>query len=338
MDTENPLLRYVVVGKFSRDFLIFPNDKAYIDVKGGNALYSAAGLGLWDQNIGLLGVVSEEYPMEWLQEANNRGFDTRGIQIFPDYFDQRKFIAYPTFGEPDYKNPISHFSRIGQPFPKALLGYVDDHARNPKPNGQQSLLKIKNIPFDYLDVTAVHICSLDYSLQSRLPTFFRQGHATTITLQASNEYMNSTYSDLVPSILKDINAFICMETQIRELFYGKTSNIWDMVAELDIFGCEIIIIFTNKNTFLLWDHSSKRKYEIPLYPSKMEDPTGLVDSFCGGFISGLRSHQNPIQATLQGSISASFAVEGIGPFYCLESLPQLVQARLDSLANYITEI
>ena len=338
MITENPLLRYVVVGNFTRDFLIFPNGEAQNDVIGGNVLFSAAGLGLWDQNIGLIGAISEEYPMEWLQQANNRGFDTRGVQIFPDYFDHRSFIAYKTLEEPDYKNPIFHYSKHGHPFPKALLGYVDNRVRNPKQNGQQSLLKIKNIPFDYLDVTGVHISSIDYSLQSRLPTFFRQGHATTITLQASSEYMNSTYSDLVPPILKDINAFICTEAQIRELFYGKTSNIWDMIAELDIYGCEIIIVFTNKKTFLLWDHSSKRKYEIPLYPTKMVDPTGLIDSFSGGFISGLRSHQNPVKATLQGSISASFTIEGRGPFYCLDALPQLVRARLDSLSNYITEI
>jgi len=337
VDNLNPFLRYLVVGKFTRDYLILPDGRFFNDTKGGNILYSAAGLHLWDNNIGLVGIVSEEYPMEWLQEAEKLGFDIRGVQILPYHFDQRRFIAYPTLDEPDFKNPIAHYSRIGKPFPKTLLGYTEIENNNPQLN-KNLTVKIKDIPFDYLDVTAVHICSLDYSLQTRLPTFFRQGHATTITLQASDQYMNSVHGELVPTILKDINAFICTEGQIRELFLGKTSNIWEMISELDVFGCEIIIVVSKKNTFFLWDHSTRKKFEIPSYPTKTIDPTGFVDSFCGGFLSGLRTYQDPIKATLHGVISASFTVEGVGPFYCLDALPQLVTARLESLANYVNEI
>jgi len=111
-----------------------------------------------------------------------------------------------------------------------------------------------------------------------------------------------------------------------------------MVAELDVFGCEMIIIITDRNYFLLWDRTSRKKYEVPLYPSTIYDPTGLQDSFCGGFISGLRANQNPINAVLQGSISASFTVEGVGPFYCMDALPKLVQARKEYLTSYVSEI
>lgn len=323
-----------MAGNFTRDYLLFPDGKVVNDVKGGDAFFSAAGLKLWDSNIGLLGIVSEDYPAEWLQEAESWGFDTRGVQITSDYFDQRRFIAYPTLDEPDLKNPIGHYSRVGKPFPKTLLGY-SEYQNNHQLENRKISIKIKDIPFDYLDVTAVHICPMDYNLQSRLPTFFRQGHATTITLQASNQYMNSINGDVVPTILKDINAFICTEVQIKELFLGKTSNVWDMVAELDIYGCEIIVIVTQKNTFYLWDRSAKKKYEIPSYPTTIKDPTGRVESFCGGFVSGLRSYQNPLKATLLGVISSSFTVEGVGPFYCLDALPQLASARVETLSNYV---
>lgn len=337
MTSLNPLLRYVVAGKFNRDYLVFPDGRVYNDIKGGNILYSAAGLRLWDSNIGLLGIACEDYPVEWLHEAEKQGFDIRGVQVISNHFDQRRFIAYPLLDKPDFKNPIGHYSRINKPFPKTLLGY-SELVESGKSEDQKISLRIKDIPFDYLDVSAVHIASMEYELQTRLPTFFRQGHATTITLQASDQYMNSVDGNVVPSILKDINAFICSEAQIRALFLGKTSNIWDMVSALDIFGCEIIVILTNNNSFLLWEHSTKRKYEIPFYPTKIVDPTGLMDSFCGGFISGLRSIQNPLKATMQGVISSSFTVEGIGPFYCLEALPQLVSARLETLSNYIKVI
>ncbi|MDX9849840.1 MAG: carbohydrate kinase family protein [Anaerolineaceae bacterium] len=338
MESSAPILRYIIAGKYTRDYLILPNGQSYIDIQGGSGFYAAAGLGLWDNNIGLLGIVNEEYPMEWLQDAGRRGFDHRGIQIVPYYFDQRNFVAYPTLDHPDDANPISHFSRIGEPFPKTLLGYSRVDNPNPKNNLSSVVVKIKDIPFDYLDVTAVHICAMDYPSQSRLPSFFRQGHTTTISLMAANDYMNPLYGDLVPTILKDISAFICTEEQLRNLFYGRTSDLWEMVAELDVYGCELIVIVTKKNIFLLWDRTSQKKYEIPLYPSTIINPTGMLDSFCGGFLAGLRSTQNPIDAVLKGSISASFSVEGIGPFYCLDSLPQLVEARLGYLSPYVAEI
>lgn len=338
MESSAPILRYIIAGKYTRDYLILPNGQAYIDIQGGSGFYSAAGLGLWDKNIGLLGIVNEEYPPEWLQAANQRGFDKRGIQFIPDHFDQRNFIAYPTLDDPDNANPISHFSRIGQPFPKTLLGYTGNEISNPKNNTTSALIKIKDIPFDYLDVTAVHICAMDYPSQSRLPSFFRQGHATTISLLAADDYMNPLYGDLVPSILKDISAFICSEKQLRNLFYGKTSDLWEMVSELDVYGCELIVIVTKTNLFLLWDRTTKKKYEIPLYPATIKDPTGMLDSFCGGLLAGLRSTQSPIDAVLKGSISASFTVEGIGPFYCLDSYPELVNARLGYLTPYVVEI
>jgi len=143
---------------------------------------------------------------------------------------------------------------------------------------------------------------------------------------------------LVPTILKDISSFICAERQIRNLFYGKTSDLWEMVSELDVFGCEMIVIVSKNNRFLLWDRTSGKKFEIPFYPATIYNPSGIQDSFCGGFLAGLRSNQNPVDAVLQGSISASFTAEGVGPFYCLDSLPSLVKARLEYLIPYVNEI
>ena len=299
MESSAPILRYIIAGKYTRDYLILPNGQTYIDIQGGSGFYSAAGLGLWDKNVGLLGIVNEEYPLEWLQAADKRGFDRRGIQIFPDYFDQRNFIAYPTLDDPDYANPISHFSRIGEPFPKTLLGYSGNEVPNPNNNPASPVIKIKDIPFDYLDVTAVHISAMDYPSQSRLPSFFRQGHATTISLLAADVYMNPLYGDLVPTILKDISAFICSEKQLRNLFYGKTSDLWEMVSELDVFGCELIVIVTKTNLFLLWDRTSQKKYEIPLYPATITNPTGLLQFFLWWFFGWIEIYPKPYQCSFK---------------------------------------
>jgi sugar/nucleoside kinase (ribokinase family) len=61
------------------------------------------------------------------------------------------------------------------------------------------------------------------------------------------------------------------------------------------------------------------------------DPTGAGDAFCGGFLAGFRSTYEPVDAALHGNISASLVIEGGGPFYALDALPGLAQARLEGL-------
>ncbi|NLF52089.1 MAG: carbohydrate kinase, partial [Leptolinea sp.] len=61
------------------------------------------------------------------------------------------------------------------------------------------------------------------------------------------------------------------------------------------------------------------------------DPTGVGDAFCGGFLAGLRMNYDPFEAALMGSVSASFKIQGNGPFFTLDALPELAKARIDIL-------
>ncbi len=333
-----PFLRFAIAGLLTRDYLVLPDGRVAVDILGGNLLYTAAGTAIWDEYIGLLSRVNESFPQQWLKTIRDRGMDTRGIQVDTEPIEQRNFIAYPTLDQATFDNPLSHFSRVGQPFPKTLLGYQQRNKLAKNLLSQEGALRIKDIPFDYLDVTAMHICAMDYATQTRLPSFFRQGHVTTISLLASDDYMGPIYWDKIGTVLKGINAFICTENQIRNLFLGKTSDLWDMVDGLTPFGCEFIVIYTNNRHFLLFDHIVNKRYDVPAYNSNIIDPTGCLDSFCGGFLAGLRTHHQPLQSALQGSISASLTQEGVGPFYCMDSLPRLVNARLENLRLSVVQV
>ena len=62
-------LRFVIAGQLKRDFAIIPNGSARVDVPGGNLLYAASGLSVWQpaKLIGLVARVGEDYPREWLK-------------------------------------------------------------------------------------------------------------------------------------------------------------------------------------------------------------------------------------------------------------------------------
>jgi sugar/nucleoside kinase (ribokinase family) len=111
-----------------------------------------------------------------------------------------------------------------------------------------------------------------------------------------------------------------------------------MAEVLGQYGPEFIVIKSGGRGQLLYDAKGKKRWEIPAYDSRMADPTGVGDAFCGGFLAGYRITYDPVEAVLFGNVSASLKVEGSGSFYPLEVMPGLAEARLNTLRSAIREI
>jgi ribokinase len=58
---------------------------------------------------------------------------------------------------------------------------------------------------------------------------------------------------------------------------------------------------------------------------------GAGDSYCGGFLAGLLETQDPVEAALWGSVSASMTIEGNDALFPLDATPGLANARLVAL-------
>ncbi len=330
---------FVIAGRLRRDYLLPASGRPLIDVPGGSLLYAAAGLGVWENSLGLLGRVGEDYPTEWLRSCTKYGWDTRGVHVLADSLDLRYFEARLDPQTPQRTNPVAHFSRLGLPFPKSLLGYQppaetnDDrraaHPASPRP---------EDIPADYLNAHAVHLCPLDYVSAERLLATFWQAGVTTLTLDPSAAYMTGAAFSDVRTLLHGLTAFLPSEQELRNLFWGRTDDLWQMAEALGGFGCEFIVIKRAARGQMLYDSVSKKRWEVPAYPSRLADSTGAGDSFCGGFLAGYRQSYDPLRAVLQGSISASMTIEGSGALHAMDALPGLAQARLDSLAGIVRQV
>ncbi|MAT43198.1 MAG: hypothetical protein CL609_12720 [Anaerolineaceae bacterium] len=337
MEQSAPFLRFVIAGNLFRDFLVYSNNKTALDIPGGGVLYTAAGLSLWDEHIGLISYVNEDYPDEWIQDFNKRGFDTRGIQIGRSPLEQRRFMAYPSLDQVNYDNPMAHFARINQAFPKTMLGYqYDEYKVNQF--SFSNYFKFNEIPEDYFDATAAHICPMDASFQIRLTSVLKQGQVTTLTLMASDSYMDPIFFDEVPIIVKGVTAFVCTEKQALNLFRTRTKDINQIAETLGSYGCEFVVIEKLNQKYIVYDQLTKRQFEVPAYPVRTMDITGVTDAFCGGFIAGLRFNHQPELAALKGSISASFALEGGNAFFSMDALPELVKARFDAIQHQVTRL
>ena len=330
---------YLIFGRLARMFLLPPTGRPQLDTPGGNLLYAAAGLALWESRIGLIGRAGEDYPRIWIEQFQQRTLDTRGIRILPDTLDLRQLLAFTDSRSRHTDNPIAHFARRELPFPKVLFGYRDTTTQlDNRTQLTEFSLRQSDVPPDYMLATSAHFCPLDYVTHSLLPAVLRQSGFTTLTLDPGSGYMDPLFFDLVPSIITGLTAFFPSEEKIRALFRGRSEDLWEMAEALAAYGCEIIVIKRAIQGQLLYDAGAKTRWEIPAYPSRDVDPTGAGDAFCGGFLAGYRRTLEPLEATLYGNVSASLAIEGSGPFYALDTLPGLAEARLEVLRQSIRKI
>lgn len=331
-----PHLRFLITGRLTREYTILPSGETLEDVPGGALLYAAAGLAVWDRGIGLIGRIGKDFPIGWIDKMQRCGFDCRGIRRLDEAIDQRHFAAYPDPETSIVDNPVSQYSRLGLPFPKSLLGYtppgpqVDSRTRPILTTVRQN-----DLPTDYLDATAAHICPLDFLSHILLPPTLHTGHINTITLDPGAGYMNPTYWDDMPVILHGLTGFLCSEEKLRTLFQGRSNDLWEMAETIAGMGCEIVVVKRGASGQYVYERPTRARWMIPAYPATIRNRTGAGDAFCGGFLAGLRAAYDPLQAALQGNISSSFVFEGTHPFYALDILPGLAQARLGALRDMV---
>jgi len=334
--------RFLFAGQLSRDYVIFPSGEVLQDVPGGNVLYAAVGLAVWepDPAPGIIARVGEDYPHEWLDSFRRWGLDTRGVRVMTEPVDVRSFSAFTSRVERRSDDPIAHFARLGLPFPKALLGYRTSPADaiDSRTRLLPTSLRQGDIPPDFLDASVAHLCPLDYLTHSVLPAVLRQYEFTTVTLDPSPGYMNPTFWNEAPALLTGLTAFLPAEEEVRELFRGRSNDLWEMAEALAAYGCELIVIKCGERGQILYDAATRARWEVPPYPARLVNPMGAGDAFCGGFLAGYRRTYDPLEAVLFGNISASLVVEGNSPAYALDALPGLPQARLEALRQSVRKV
>jgi hypothetical protein len=327
----------VLAGRLHRDYILPPEGRPLIDVPGGDLLYAASGLAVWEGIPALLARVGEEYPHAWLEALARRGWDTRGVRILPEPLDLRRFLAYPDPHTPQTTNPVSHFARLGLTFPKSLLGYQPPGCDDLR-QADSASPRLTDIPADYLETHAVHFCPLDYPTASRLLAAFQHAGVTTRTLDPAAGYLNPRAWNEVRLLLQGLTAFLPSEDELRALFWGQTDDLWAMAEAVAACGCELVVVKRGGRGQILYDSASRKRWEVPAYPARLADPTGAGASFCGGFLIGYQQTHDPLEAVLRGNISASLTIEGSGAFHALEALPGLASARLESLRGIVRQV
>jgi ribokinase len=327
---------YAFIGGLRQDYCITHDGRVFVNAMGGNALYAAVGARLWHPTVRLVSRVGSDFPQEWLEELEGRGFDTSGVHVLGEPLDTRTFYAYLSQEERVDTNPASHFLRIGQPLPKELLGYRSSTAEQENRSVFGPLaVRPDDLEPSLASIQGAHFAPADYLTHTTVQFQLREFGVPLITLDPSVRYMDASFQEELPVMLSGLDAFLPSESECRTFFRPAKLDNWEMAEAFGSMGARFVVIKCGARGQMLWDHDARERWRIPAYPARVRDVTGAGDAFCGGFLVGLSMSGDPIRAALQGSVSASLVIEGSGALYALAALPELVNARYDALRGAI---
>ena len=337
-DQGNPVPDAVLVGRLRQEFLLPARTAPYLNQPGGNLAYAATSFLLWGGKPGLVSRVNKSFPAEWLEQLEGQGVDIAGVRQANELIDDRFFVTYTSELQAHYENPITWFADRQLAFPPELLSYnptIPNYCS--KSEYRPDSIRVNDIPQPYLDASSAHICPIDFISHKILPSLLKGGMVSILTMRACNCYMDPIFWEDIRALITDVTAFMMTDAQALKLFQGRSVDLWEIAGILAGYGPEYILINAKDGTLMVYSRFKHKRWLIPAYPGKPSDPTGMLDAFDAGFLAGYRKDYDVIQAALCGLVSASFCMEGSGPFYLLECLPGLKEARLKVLSQGVME-
>jgi sugar/nucleoside kinase (ribokinase family) len=329
-------IKTMIIGNITNDFIINVDGKASNQIPGGSLLYAAAGAKMWSDEIGLVGRYSEGFPLYFLERLEMLGFDIRGVVKDSRIFESRRFFAWRDAEHLEVDNPVAHYARYGLTFPHDLLGF---HIEN-LPSDEYIWRHIysnfqTNLPKEFLNITAALICPMDFSTQVKMVNLLESNSINTMVISPSSAYMKPDYIDKLHVLIKGATAFITNETDLTNLCHLRARDIWEMMEIISAMGCQSVLVSCGMNGYLLYDAGTGKRFKLPIYPVRWVDPTGSGEVFAGAFLGEYKNSYDLVRSLLYASVSVSIAVEGSGPFYCLEALHGLAEARFQKMQQLL---
>lgn len=330
---------------------------------GGNALYAAAGAKAWLDDVVILSRIGDGYPLGWLDDLRDYGFDTRGIRKVPGPQDHRTFYAYLDNDTRVDTDPATHFRRVGAELPEALRDYVhstpgqdDPHHYEPLAVTPEDLKSYfdsvashdsslvtrepSRVTSDELPVVGLHIAPISIRTQRYLPEAARQHGVQVVSADPGERAMQPALLPYIEDLLGYIDVFMPSDQEVESLFRGEP-------AEMDACQCaewfaargpSIVVLKLGSEGVLVHERNSSRFWHVPALPVRALDVTGAGDMFCGGFMAELVKHGDPVRAAITGTVSASLAIQDYGALHMLAATEDEKDHRASLLRAYVSEV
>ncbi len=320
----------IAIGRVSRQTIVPLTHRVHERILAGPALYASAGIKSSMDNVGVICSIGKNEAEELNTLLEKYRVDSTAItQENQPVIDQ--FLGYLSAFAPPGENPIPYFSAMQMSLPASILSinFQKKGVRDQAPYYPATLSAI------YLNASAAHICAAEFEHQTKASTLLDKTAISVLTLLSDPDYMNPSHWEGVMNLMNGLTAFITTSAEIDSLFNNRSTDIIEIGSILHDRGCQYLVLHKNAEGFELLDLNQKKKYLIPVYPSNIVDPTGMKEAFCGGLLAELRRSHDPVQAVVRGSVISSLKGEGCGPFFPLEAMPGLIEARISHIRDWV---
>lgn len=267
-----------VVGSVALDSVETPFGRGE-NLLGGSAVHFSASSSFFTQN-NLVGVVGEDFPIEFINFLKSRDIDLTGLQILPGKTFHWK-------GRYDFDLNQAHT--------------LETHL-----NVLENFQPI--IPESYKNPQILFLANIDPTLQDEV--IQNCGRPELIALDTMNLWISIKKEALI-NTMKKVHLVTINEGEAR--MFTQKNNLLKAARAIQELGPRVVIIKQGEYGALLF--FGDKIFSAPAMPLEdITDPTGAGDSFAGGVMGYLSQHQSYDFETFKtalicGSVMASFNVE-----------------------------
>ena len=302
----------VIIGSVAFDAIETPFGKTD-KIVGGAATYASLAASYFYNKVKIVGVVGEDFHQEDIQNFNDHGIDTEGLQIKKG---EKSF-----FWSGKYHNDMN--SRDTLVTELNVLGTFDPI-----------------IPENYQDCEFLMLGNLTPQVQQTVINRMKN-RPRLIVLDTMNFWMDIALNDLL-AVIRNIDVLTINDAEARQLS-GEYSLV-KAAHKIMAMGPKYLIIKKGEHGALLFNED--QIFSAPALPlADVFDPTGAGDTFAGGFIGYLAqvdtiNFNNMKNAIIYGSALASFCVEKFGTERIKNLSQEEIQARVQQfvrLSSFVIE-
>lgn len=315
-----PPPRFIACGGMTVDNVVTGDGRRLIDVCGGNAFYSAVGMAVWTDRVGIVARVGDDYPAECLTRAASLGIDLRGLRLRPGPHRLRVAFAYRPDGvrtrgvPPDILETIPPIER--ELFRDTTFDDETYLAFNPRP---------ADFPDGWIaEADGLHLPALRFVTHDEITDHVLSKRTDMpITIDSPWYEGSDVPGENIAVVLGRAAVVMPSAEDLRVVWPDLEPH--DAARALIARGARAVVVKLGPRGSLVIDDRG-RAWQVPVLPLDATEPTGAGDAFCGGVLVGLvESGGDLVDAACHGTVSASLVVETDSP---LEALDRLDRARL----------
>ncbi len=305
----------LTVGGFSVDHIVAADGRVWLHQLGGNAVYSALGIG-WTGNVPqLVSRLPQNFPAHWLELLKNQGFDVRYCKRGRESVTHTEWFFYNHDGSRTDQVFLStdELSRMRcfhggylspQERDRLLHAAAKDSAEGMTFGAFRRRYPLSAAELPSGSFAGVHLAPNPLEVQTEIAQELR-GRAQVISVDPPPVALQSP-QELLP-LLRCVDLFLPSEKEVHALFgQGNLCQIMRWCSEKSGV-CVIVKLGARGCLFLEPGRDVKR---IPALPDVSEvNPTGAGDIFAGAVLGHYTVHRSVERAVCFGAAAAGIRVQ-----------------------------